>query len=858
VTLACWAKSDSSTWNANGCLVSLRPGVVIHPNIGTTQVRFFIQTVSNAINATWFPPAGFCITKWHHFAGTVGTTYQTANLYVDGALVLATPCLYPIATTNQQVVFIGRDNYTQDHNRNFIGSIDDARVYDYPLTPAAIQALVGANSTNQLLHLALDDGAGSSIAWNSMPLGGNGALINMNTNTAWTDGVLNGALSFDGVDDKVVTPNIATPSSLTVSCWAKSATANWNASGCLVCERPAFALSPVTGTRNLQFLLYTNATSYMTLAWTAPGGFDITQWHNYAGSFDASSHTATLYVDGYSVASAAATGVNPNTGPIYVGQDSAGGSGHNFSGTVDDVLFYSRALSWNEMVDIAYLTSQSPYFGVAPASPTSFTVHASDGNSIALAWVAGDSLQTGYEIEYRVTGATTWTELAQPAGSDVVYTNTGLQAHTIYDYRIQATNIYGASGFVIASATTPPAAPAGLSPVSGDGQIALSWSASPGATGYNVKCSTNNGGPFTIIATNIAGVAYTNVNLFNGTPYFYVVSALDANGEGTNCSQVVAAPGALSRVGWVASASASAGFTPVANAIDGNVTTRWGTGTAQTNGMWFQVDMGASQFFYQIIMENCALPGDYPRGYQVNVSSDGINWGSPVASGSSTSSVTTISFAPQIARYIRVTTATNFIGGWWSIYEFNVFSSLPSPLQNRDIGNVILPGGASYQNKTFTVQGCGADIHGPNDAFQYVYQPSSADCSIIAKVASVQYVNIWSKAGVMIREATTTGSINAAIVVTPTQGIDFQWRTNTSGTTFDAVQTGLVAPYWVKLTRTGNSFAAYYSADGTAFTQLGSTLTFPMSSSALIGLAVTSHNTNAVCTATFTNVTIVP
>jgi hypothetical protein len=119
-------------------------------------------------------------------------------------------------------------------------------------------------------------------------------------------------------------------------------------------------------------------------------------------------------------------------------------------------------------------------------------------------------------------------------------------------------------------------------------------------------------------------------------------------------------------------ATASVGSSP-GNAIDGNVSTRWTTGVSQANGQWFQVDMGLANTFYQIVLDATGSPGDYPRGYQVNLSSDGINWGSAVTNGTGSSLVTTINFfSPQAARYIRVT-QTGSTSGWWSIHEFNVF-----------------------------------------------------------------------------------------------------------------------------------------------------------------------------------------
>src|SRR6516165_6536730 len=94
----------------------------------------------------------------------------------------------------------------------------------------------------------------------------------------------------------------------------------------------------------------------------------------------------------------------------------------------------------------------------------------------------------------------------------------------------------------------------------------------------------------------------------------------------------IATADVLNRSAWVV--SASVGASP-GNAIDGDITTRWTTGVSQTNGMWFQVDTGGGTppTFTNIVLDAGTSTGDYPRGYQVNVSSDAANWGSPVAAG---------------------------------------------------------------------------------------------------------------------------------------------------------------------------------------------------------------------------------
>src|SRR5271157_4304883 len=89
--------------------------------------------------------------------------------------------------------------------------------------------------------------------------------------------------------------------------------------------------------------------------------------------------------------------------------------------------------------------------------------------------------------------------------------------------------------------TQIPAAPTGLQATAGNAQISLTWNASSGAASYNVKRSTTNGGPYTTIASPTTA-SYTDTGLTNGTPYYYVVSAVNSAGESNPSSQATATP----------------------------------------------------------------------------------------------------------------------------------------------------------------------------------------------------------------------------------------------------------------------------------------------------------------------------
>ena len=162
---------------------------------------------------------------------------------------------------------------------------------------------------------------------------------------------------------------------------------------------------------------------------------------------------------------------------------------------------------------------------------------------------------------------------------------------------------------------------------------------------------------------------------------------------------------------------------------------------------------------------------------------------------------------------------------------------------------------------TYTVKGGGADIWGTADQFRFAWKRLTGDGWIIAKVESIGNTNAWAKAGVMIRGTLDAGSRFAYNIVSATSGVSFGQRLMTDGTCTSATTAALVAPYWVKLTRTGDVLKAETSADGKTWTIVGtdpalSSATVTMTGNLYIGLCVTSHNTNPriVTTGVFSNI----
>jgi len=233
--------------------------------------------------------------------------------------------------------------------------------------------------------------------------------------------------------------------------------------------------------------------------------------------------------------------------------------------------------------------------------------------------------------------------------------------------------------------------------------------------------------------------------------------------------------------------------------------------------------------------------------FTASISPDGVTW---TVLGTETATMTTSATAGLAVcshDNTQLSTAT------FNNVSVNV---LPASWTDLDIGAPGLTGSASYSGTTFTVSGSGADIYGTADQFHYVYQTtSSTSVTITARVATQTDSNVWAKAGVMIRESTAAGSTYVGIYITPGKGASLQYRSTTNASAINGPEvTGPVAPYWVRLTRSGSTFTAYISTNGTTWTTVG-TETVTMATDATTGLAVCSHDNTQLSTATFDNVT---
>ena len=455
-------------------------------------------------------------------------------------------------------------------------------------------------------------------------------------------------------------------------------------------------------------------------------------------------------------------------------------------------------------------------------APTGLTIGTRTSSSIALSWndVSGE---TGYSIE-RSSDGVNFAEVGTTSANVTTYTASGLSPAQQYFFRVRARNSVGVSvPSAVATGTTRAGTVTNFAVSSlSTTTLMLNWTEASGETGYRIERSTD-GSTWTTHGTVAAnGISFTDTGLSAVTQYFYRVVTLDADGD----AAVTSAYAAATRM------EAVTGLT-FTERLSNRLTFTWNDMASET-------------------------------GYRIERSTDGKTFSTVTTLAANVTSYTDTNVSAMLEYYYRVIGQKDLGSAIsQSLYHTALFTAtppttaLPGIWLSQDVGAVGGSGAAQLSGSTFTVLAAGADIWGTADEFHFVYQTLVGNGSITARVASIETTNDWAKAGVMIRESLNANSRYAMTLVTPasSNGVRLQYRTNTGGSSTSAIGTTTAAPYWVRLTRNGNTFTFEGSSNGSSWTTIG-TQTIAMGSTAYIGLAVTSHDDTLLCKATFDNVSV--
>jgi fibronectin type 3 domain-containing protein/regulation of enolase protein 1 (concanavalin A-like superfamily) len=852
------------------------------PQGGSGKLRFSITRSTNvgeeAVEGSSALPTG----QWTHVIVTKSGSATT--LYVNGQIVgqnqsmPMSPAQLPPTPLN----YLGKSQWNDPY---FDGKIDDFRIYRGALTAADAQTLANLG----VAHLKFDETSGTTAA-DATANGWTGTLANGAT---WTAGQTGNAVSLASASSQYVTLPTGIVNGLTTCTLTSWVYLNTTSTWARIFDfgtgtNNYMFLAPQGGAGKIRFAIRTASVAEQIIDGTAT--LPIGGWHHVAITLNGA--TGTLYVDGAQVGQNTAMTLNPSSLGSTT-QNRLGRSQFNdpyLNGKLDDFHIYGTVLT---AAQIATLCS-------GLTNPT-VTVTVGDSQN-ALSWSA-------------VTNATTYTVLRSTSSggpyavltgglTGTSYTDTGLTNGITYYYVVIAQNsLAQSSGSTPTSGVPVTPAPTGLFVSGWNTETYLSWTAVSGASSYNVKRATTSGGPYTTVATGVTTTSCLDTGLTNGTPYYYVISAIKG-AESVNSAQITATPtGDPATALWTQQdigsvvLSGNAGYSAGVYSVTGAGADIWGTADA-FHFVWQPLDgdgaiiarvatQSATDVWSKagVMIRDTLDANSAYAGVFITPSNGAAFQYRATAGGVSTNAVTTGLVAPHWVKLARVGTTftayTSTDGVTWttrgsqtvtmgtSIYvglavtshttaalgtaTFDNVGIVPSTAwSTADIGTVNLVGASFYDSPVATVVGAGADIWGSADAFRFTYLPASGDCDITARVTAIDNTDVWAKAGVMIRETLSAGSTHAMAVVSSGSGIAFQRRGSTNGTSATTTTTGLTAPYWVRVTRVGNVFTAYRSLDGTTWTTLG-TQTITMAANVYIGLAVTSHTTATPCSATLDN-----
>jgi hypothetical protein len=309
-----------------------------------------------------------------------------------------------------------------------------------------------------------------------------------------------------------------------------------NAAGTGASAQASATVTPSAKAASPAGVVATPTNGAITLTWSAPtdtGGSALT------------GYVVEQSTDGGVTWTSAATTATPST---------------TLTGLTNGTTYSYRVRANNSVGSGAASTVATTTPFTTPGSPRNVVALSGD-TEVVLSWSAptnsGGSAITGYVVQQSTNG-TTWTTVDTPAVASTVLT--GLTNGATYSYRVFAVNAAvgnvnaiatsgaTASSIVAAAPKTTASAPQSLTPVAGDRQISLTWTApvnngGVALTGYSVQRSTDGGRTWTnALTTSPSALTATITGLTNGVAYVFRVSATSSAGTGAASTWVTSAP----------------------------------------------------------------------------------------------------------------------------------------------------------------------------------------------------------------------------------------------------------------------------------------------------------------------------
>ncbi len=356
MTVSIWVK-PSTLWSA---MPKAYPSFIgaanswgMYGEKSNNKITFYIDNGSGVRRSLVTDNASVANT-WVNVTGTCDGT--TMILYING-VAQSTTSTCTGGFENNNGFTLGRS----DTSQNFVGSLDEPRIYSRALTAAQVAALYQSGSvvrkqaSNQGLvgYWSFNEGTSTTVG-DSSGKGNMGTLTNFALSGAtsnWTpSGKKGSALDFDGVDDYVElgSNNALNPTeAISISLWAYQES-GMNSYGNIISTN-----NDGVGSYQIQHTAGNNAiecklrNSVNTVVLTSTAVIKIEKWQHIVCIYNGTN--AYIFVDGVQVASTSRTGSLVGFSSLKIGSPTQALTRY-YKGKIDDVRIYSRALSNSEVV----------------------------------------------------------------------------------------------------------------------------------------------------------------------------------------------------------------------------------------------------------------------------------------------------------------------------------------------------------------------------------------------------------------------------------------------------------------------------------------------------------------------------
>lgn len=351
-SITLWFKTDvtPSGFSTLAAYGSAAAGKPIFPLFINSSGKLYFESGSsqNYISST----NSVCDNNWHFAAVTYNGIY--VSLYLDGVLQDTSHANLQTALSNLE---IGRCVWTGGHF--FKGIIDEVKVYNNELSASEILSLF---QSVPIQNINLNEGLIAHYALDTCGLDSSGNGFNIST-SSWSNttdryGIINKAVEFNGTNNHFVIPDTVTKNlnTFTLSCWIKTKESKFSG---IYWQAPHIIGNATPNSGSGEFGITTN-NGYLGI-WsglingdnykTSNYRINDNKWHFITMTYNGSK--LNLFLDGKETNCNIEGFKSLNTANFYMMASNYNGPNYYHQGILDDVKFYNRKLS-NDEISLLY------------------------------------------------------------------------------------------------------------------------------------------------------------------------------------------------------------------------------------------------------------------------------------------------------------------------------------------------------------------------------------------------------------------------------------------------------------------------------------------------------------------------